>query len=232
MPRKIEMAGRRFGRLLVLEHSESVLRFGRRQIFWLCRCDCGVEKWTLGAPLRDGRTKSCGCFNDEQTAKHREAWRLTRPPSKFPDKHSRQAAYWAENKERLTKQHREWLDGHEDEMRAYRAAFWVEHKERLTAKHREWERLNPGKLRANVIRRKFRQQQRTPTWVNHDALNEIYRNCPSGMDVDHIVPLKGKTIEGYLVSGLHVPWNLQYLTPAENNRKRNRMRNEDHDITG
>jgi hypothetical protein len=31
---------------------------GRR---WLCRCDCGTERWVMRADVIAGRTKSCGC---------------------------------------------------------------------------------------------------------------------------------------------------------------------------
>jgi len=51
------------------------------------------------------------------------------------------------------------------------------------------------------------------------------------MHVDHIVPLDGLTAEGYWVTGLNVPWNLQYLTPAENVLKGDRMRLEDDPIS-
>lgn len=32
---------------------------------WLCKCDCGNEKVIKGQSLRDGYTKSCGCFDRE-----------------------------------------------------------------------------------------------------------------------------------------------------------------------
>lgn len=61
-----------------------------------------------------------------------------------------------------------------------------------------------------------------PKWVNRAEVESFYANRPHGMEVDHIIPLKG-FIDGRAVCGLHVPWNLQYLTIKDNRNKRNRI---------
>jgi len=58
---------------------------------------------------------------------------------------------------------------------------------------------------------------RTVKWADRDKIKEVYANCPDGLQVDHIIPLKGE-----LVSGLHVDSNLQYLTLEENLKKSNK----------
>ena len=62
----INLKNKRFGRL-------TVVCFGyknkTRESYWLCKCDCGNEKYIRGASLRGALTKSCGCLRDEYLKK-------------------------------------------------------------------------------------------------------------------------------------------------------------------
>lgn len=62
MGRLIDLTGQRFGRLVVIERAgSSTSGFA----LWRCRCDCGKEIVVRGPLLRNGTTKSCGCFRSE-----------------------------------------------------------------------------------------------------------------------------------------------------------------------
>jgi len=80
---------------------------------------------------------------------------------------------------------------------------------------------NPHTQRAITAKYRASQLKATPKFANLKKIREIYKNCPKGYHVDHIVPLQGKE-----VCGLHVEWNLQYLTPSQNSSKSNKLIND------
>ena len=65
MPIK-DKVGSRFGRLVVVSFARRDK--AKRETYWLCRCDCGVEKIVTNNALMHGTTTSCGCFHKEQLA--------------------------------------------------------------------------------------------------------------------------------------------------------------------
>lgn len=62
---KIEMIGKRFGRLVV-ESKAKNRADGERK--WNCLCDCGSRHVSTGASLRCGDSKSCGCLQREKAS--------------------------------------------------------------------------------------------------------------------------------------------------------------------
>ena len=63
-----------------------------------------------------------------------------------------------------------------------------------------------------------RKKLATPIWADLDKINEVYANCPDDMTVDHIIPITSP-----IVCGLHVSWNMQYLTRSANSKKGNSL---------
>lgn len=62
----IDLTGKRFGRLVVLERAGNDVR-GKAQ--WRCQCDCGNEFITISERLKSGSAKSCGCYTRESHRK-------------------------------------------------------------------------------------------------------------------------------------------------------------------
>lgn len=127
-------------------------------------------------------------------------------------------------------------DGHKSWCKACCAKYRSDNKKALAEYNTTWRENNRAKYnsmlcnwrkankhvdRAAKGRRRATKLSATPKWLTQEQITEIlniYKNCPKGHEVDHIVPLQGKT-----VTGLHVPWNLQYLLASDNRSKSNRL---------
>ena len=66
----IDITGQKFGRLTAIKYVDYTDNNGSK---WLFRCECGNDIITNSSAVRKGRTKSCGCLNQElrkSRAKH------------------------------------------------------------------------------------------------------------------------------------------------------------------
>lgn len=62
MSKRIDLKGKVFGRITVIEEEGSD---SRGEMMWRCKCECGKEKITTSSRLRTSQTKSCGCLQKE-----------------------------------------------------------------------------------------------------------------------------------------------------------------------
>ena len=63
MGKLIDLTGQRFGRWTVI--CRAGIDDAGKNSTWLCRCDCGNEKIVSKVSLKNGSSKSCGCYNSE-----------------------------------------------------------------------------------------------------------------------------------------------------------------------
>lgn len=100
--------------------------------------------------------------------------------------------------------------------------------EKARASVRAWAGRYPERKRAHDALRRA-GSSRVPAWADKQAISWVYavakawRAAGEDVHVDHVVPLKGRT-----VSGLHVHENLTVIPAVENLRKNNRVTFAEH----
>lgn len=134
--------------------------------------------------------------------------------------------YRSENSEKVAAYDAQYRSKNADKIRARKISKYD--SETSCSRALAWQAKNPEKVLAVKSSRRAKKQSASPLWLTkeHKArIKLIYRQAKvltkiTGIEhhVDHIVPLKGKS-----VSGLHVPWNLRAIPASVNFRKKNRV---------
>lgn len=62
---RVNLEGKRFGRLTVIGYSHLV----GSKVYWKCLCECGNEKLVRGDHLRGCKIESCGCLHKDTVSK-------------------------------------------------------------------------------------------------------------------------------------------------------------------
>jgi len=172
------------------------------------------------------------------------AQRMTSSKSCLTCLRARKAGYQAKNREKINAHDRAryatdekardrkkaataaWVKRNKEAVVSHKKNYVDRNRAKVRAANRRWSSKNTAKKAAYAANRRAAKAHRTPLWLTDEdfwIMDEVYdlaaaRSKATGVphQVDHIIPLQGR-----IVSGLHVPSNLQILTAHENATKHN-----------
>lgn len=141
---------------------------------------------------------------------------------------------------------KEYTATHKEHVRSKALSFYYENKERISKERKEkynpkpkkpsptletikmwkerWKKNNKDKICAYANKRRAILLKSVPDGVDWEAINNVYKEAAerrkNGEDVqvDHIIPLMGKTVRG-----MHCAENLRIISRRENLSKGNRI---------
>lgn len=132
---------------------------------------------------------------------------------------------WERRRDDLVAKNRRYYAENKDAVNAQKRQYWSKNRERMKAARLQWKQANAHIVRHLNTARKSRIKIATPPWADLEAIKAVYAEArrltnETGVfhHVDHVIPINGD-----LVCGLHVHWNLRPLPWRENISKKNKL---------
>lgn len=127
------------------------------------------------------------------------------------------ARYRAANPEKVVQYSATYRAADPEKLKQLKAKYREDNREKVRQGKAKYARANRGPCTARGAKYRAAKLQATTAWSHPALLLAIYEQAHElGFSVDHVIPLNHP-----LVCGLHVPFNLQLLTKADNSRKHN-----------
>lgn len=84
----IDLTGMKFGKWTVIGLDQEY-NLPNHSTYWKCQCECGNIRSVLGQNLRNGSSKSCGCYNREQASIRMKEYNELQSTIKIGDKYGK-----------------------------------------------------------------------------------------------------------------------------------------------
>jgi len=192
-----------------------------------CQCEKPSSEFGKDCARHDGLTYRCLACRKVANTKNANVIQ------------AQKRTHYERNKAVLLKRKRENYAKNSENKKAYQRAYAAARTEEIKLKsklfyaknpdyYKEFRQKYPDKVNAKEIKRKTAKMNRTPAWLTEDdfwLIEQAYDLAAKrtqmfkfSWHVDHIIPLQGK-----IVSGLHVPLNLQVIPASINTSKQNKF---------
>lgn len=203
-------------------HANRRRKTGRDGYCKVCTAARGRVNYQKNKEKRAVQTKAWLAANPGKAGEYCEKWR-----KKFPEKSKlSQAAFYATNREGKLAKDKARREANIDTFRIKERESYARNKKQRQEKMKRWVAENKDLIAKYAADRRAARNKRTPLWLSDEqraAILSFYTTAKLVSEatgvlyhVDHIVPLRGK-----IVSGLHVPWNLQVIIATANLKKNN-----------
>lgn len=200
-----------------------------------CKQDKNLNDFYKKKQTRDGLTSQCKiCINQRYSVYQKKNMQKILSKNTIWNKN---------NKDKVLKSKRKWTSLNKDKIKKISTIYYKNNKERILSvsskyfslnkekikiRIKKWYLKNKGLINAGRAKRRAMLLRATPKWLTKEQLEEIkqiYIICKEiqwlseePLEVDHIIPLRGKT-----VCGFHHPDNLQIIPRSKNRKKSNKI---------